>query len=117
MHFATVEVGKSDSGSEDDDVEMELGREIFHILQGSKQSSSLFGSNIHLQGMVDTPVLVKPPSRNQNPLIKDQRFEKDSILYHRDMDADASVSFLVETQCCDGFRSALSFQKSEITVG
>jgi len=106
-----------DVGSEDDDVEMELGREIFHILQGSPWSSS-FAPSFPSQGLSEQGPVVKPPSRNQNPLIKDTRFERDRDLNLRDRDADASASFfMMDSQCCDGFRGALRFSPHEITVG
>jgi hypothetical protein len=100
-----------DIGSEDDEVELELGREIFHIMQGSTWSASC-GPCFPVQ-----EPMVKPPSRNQNPLIKDQRFERERDLIFRDRDAEASASFMIDPQCCDGFRSALRFSPQEITVG
>jgi hypothetical protein len=105
---SNVVQSKMDIGSEDDEVELELGREIFHIMQGSTWSSSF--------GPVQDP-MVKPPSRNQNPLVKDQRFDRERDMITRDRDAEASASFMIDPQYFDGFRTALRFSPQEITVG
>lgn len=104
---------KLDVGSEDDEVEMELGREIFHILQGSTLSVSR--GPVHT--LSDSDAGVKPPSRNQNPLVKDKRFERERDMNSRDRDVEASASFMIDSQCSDGYRSALRFSPQEITVG
>lgn len=91
---------------------MELGREIFHILQGSSLSTSR-----SVQNLSDSEAGVKPPSRNQNPLVKDKRFERERDMNTRDRDAEASASFMIDTQCGDVYRSALRFSPQEITVG
>ena len=113
MHCSTVKRSELDVGSEDDDVEMELGREIFHILQGS----TLSVPSGPIQTLPESYVGVKPPSRNQNPLVKDKIFERERDVSTRDRDAEASASFMVDPQCGDGYRAALRFSPHQITVG
>mmetsp|Transcript_7234 Transcript_7234/g.16563 ORF Transcript_7234/g.16563 Transcript_7234/m.16563 type:complete len:127 (-) Transcript_7234:259-639(-) len=50
----------------------ELGQEILEIFQGSPRSSTVYSN---CNAYVDTLPIVKPPSRNQNPLIKDSMFD------------------------------------------
>ena len=113
IHCSKVEQAKTDAESEDDEVEMELGREIFYILQGSTMTLPCGPA----KALSESDTGVKPPSRNQNPLVKDKRFERERDMNTRDRDAETSAFFMIDAQCGDGYRSALRFSPKEITVG
>eukprot|EP00286_Rhodomonas_abbreviata_P023625 CAMPEP_0181316010 /NCGR_PEP_ID=MMETSP1101-20121128/15670_1 /TAXON_ID=46948 /ORGANISM="Rhodomonas abbreviata, Strain Caron Lab Isolate" /LENGTH=152 /DNA_ID=CAMNT_0023423235 /DNA_START=202 /DNA_END=660 /DNA_ORIENTATION=- len=79
--------------------EMELGLEIFEIFQSSLPSASVY-SNANLQQTVG----MRPPSRNQNPLVKDQVFYGSTSPVDRD--SIASNALLCSSFCGDMMRSS-----------
>jgi len=85
---------------------MELGQEIFAILQGSPRGSSVYNTSQN-QGAD-----MKPPSRNQNPLIKDQHFR---VSAH--VDRDVMTSSLNAAVCGDMMLGNRFAHAAEVVVG
>mmetsp|Transcript_13117 Transcript_13117/g.27062 ORF Transcript_13117/g.27062 Transcript_13117/m.27062 type:complete len:136 (-) Transcript_13117:196-603(-) len=73
----------------DSDGEMELGLEIFEIFQGS------LGNRSAEYAMLPSTDL-RPPSRNSNPLLKDQRFSCSASPVDRDTFASTLCSAMCE---------------------
>ena len=96
---------------------MELGQEIFHILKGEGPGQMC---RDHTMGEWDSVPAVKPPSRNQNPLIKDRLFEPYSSSFGGGSskyraDRDVMASLVVGTSSCgDGYMKAMFFSPPEI---
>eukprot|EP00961_Rhodomonas_salina_P290671 3927779-Rhodomonas_salina.1 len=92
----------------DFDSDMELGLEIFEILQGSLSNRSTVAG--HSPG-------VRPPSRNSNPLLKDQRFSCSALPMDRDTIASMHCSAM-----CEDLRNNFAFgcslaKRQEVLVG
>mmetsp|Transcript_25652 Transcript_25652/g.52272 ORF Transcript_25652/g.52272 Transcript_25652/m.52272 type:complete len:143 (+) Transcript_25652:257-685(+) len=100
------------------DGEMELGLEIFEIFRGSAPCCpSVYSTPFAVPPVVE----MRPPSRNQNPLIKDQRFFGSGSAVDRDSITSTAFS---SSLCEDIMRMNFAYSHSaqftrrhEVVVG